>query len=90
MSALESFASPVLVALICAMPLVAAALPSPSSQARKKLSALFEEEWEFRLREDPLFATSVGDHRYDDRLPSVSVADETGRAEERRRLGMPV
>jgi uncharacterized protein (DUF885 family) len=30
---------------------------------------LVREEWEARLREDPLFATYCGDHRYDDRLP---------------------
>ena len=28
-----------------------------------------------RLKEDPLFATSVGRHEYDDRLPSVTMAD---------------
>jgi uncharacterized protein (DUF885 family) len=74
--------------LLCAVPALAAVLPpaSPAQTVHKKLSALFEEEWEFRLREDPLFATSTGDHRYDDRLPSVSVADETARTEDRRRF----
>jgi uncharacterized protein (DUF885 family) len=36
---------------------------------------LLADEWEFRMREDPLFATQCGDHRYDDRLPAVSEAD---------------
>src|SRR5689334_16720472 len=31
------------------------------------------------MHENPLFATSVGDHRYDDKLPSVTVADEERR-----------
>ena len=32
-------------------------------------------QWEFRLAEDPLFATNAGDHRYGDRLPSMTPAD---------------
>ena len=36
---------------------------------------LLDDEWEARLREEPLLASSVGDHRYDDRLPSVAPAD---------------
>ncbi len=40
-----------------------------------RLHALFERTWETRLRESPLFATSVGRHEYDDRLPSVTPAD---------------
>jgi uncharacterized protein (DUF885 family) len=43
------------------------------------LKTLFDDEWEFEMRENPLFATQTGDHRYDDRLPAVTVADETRR-----------
>ena len=39
------------------------------------LRQLLAEEWEARMREDPLFATLCGDHRYDDRLPGLSEAD---------------
>jgi uncharacterized protein (DUF885 family) len=46
---------------------------STSSPARR-LHALFAREWEYRLRENPLLATSVGRHEYDDRLPSMSAA----------------
>jgi uncharacterized protein (DUF885 family) len=45
---------------------------------------LVDEEWEARLREQPLLATSIGDHRYDDRLPSAAPAD-LQRAADRRR-----
>lgn len=38
---------------------------------------LVDEIWEFDMRENPLFATAAGDHRYNDRLPGVSVADST-------------
>ncbi|HEY2322594.1 MAG TPA: DUF885 family protein [Thermoanaerobaculia bacterium] len=40
-----------------------------------KLHALFDRAWETSLRESPLFATSVGRHEYDDRMPSVTPAD---------------
>lgn len=36
---------------------------------------LVADYWEFRLRESPLFATSTGDRRYNDRLDSISLAD---------------
>lgn len=45
----------------------------------ESLHQLIAEEWEFEMREDPLFATRTGDHRYDDKLPSVTVADEVRR-----------
>ncbi|MEP7357291.1 MAG: DUF885 domain-containing protein, partial [Anaerolineales bacterium] len=45
--------------------------PSAASQ----FQALIEAEWEWRMQADPLFATSTGDHRYDDRLPRVREAD---------------
>lgn len=40
-----------------------------------RLRTLIAAEWEFELRENPLFATSVGDRRYDDRLPGMSRVD---------------
>jgi uncharacterized protein (DUF885 family) len=46
----------------------------------RQLQRLFDDEWEFRLRENPLFATQAGDHRYDDKLPAVSLADAKRRA----------
>lgn len=44
------------------------------------LQALFDEAWEFQLRENPTFATSVGRHEYDDRLESVALEDLERRA----------
>jgi uncharacterized protein (DUF885 family) len=54
---------------------------APDAAATRRLHALFDEAWQFRLREDPLFATSAGDHRFDDRLPSVTPADQARRRE---------
>lgn len=49
----------------------------------ERFLALVDEVWEFEMREDPLFATSTGDHRFNDQLPVVSVADCQRRDRER-------
>jgi uncharacterized protein (DUF885 family) len=54
--------------------------------ARHALTQLLDEEWEWRLRESPVFASSVGDHRFDDRLSAESIADEQRRGRESRRF----
>ncbi len=56
--------------LVLTMSNAMAAAPAES------LKQLLADEWEYRMREDPLFATQTGDHRFDDKLPSVTVADE--------------
>jgi len=56
--------------------------PAPkAAEPGAALHALLEEAWKFQLQEDPLFATQVGEHQWNDRLPSVSVADEARRAD---------
>ncbi len=65
--------------LILAVLLVPAA--AAAEQDGRQLRQLFDDAWEFDLQEDPLFASQAGDHRHDDRLPSVTVDDY------RRRLG---
>jgi uncharacterized protein (DUF885 family) len=42
--------------------------------AKSQLEALYEAEWQRWLREDPTLATSVGDPRYNDRWPDLSLA----------------
>ncbi len=51
------------------------ALPALAADEVAKLHDLFERSWEYRLKEDPFFATSVGRHEYGDRLPSMTLAD---------------
>ena len=48
------------------------AIKNPS--AAKQLHDLFNAEWQRGLREDPINATYVGEHRYDDRWPDLSAA----------------
>jgi len=52
---------------------------SMAATPAETLKQLIAEEWEFEVREDPLFATQTGDHRFNDKLPSVTVADEERR-----------
>jgi uncharacterized protein (DUF885 family) len=70
--------------LLFALPSLPLAAAAPAAQAVSsppeagevaKLHDLFHRDWEARLREDPLFATSVGRHEYDDRLPDLSFAE---------------
>ena len=58
--------------MLAALALIA--LPAVADEVAR-LHALFDKNWETRLRESPTFATSVGRHEYDDRLPSVTPAD---------------
>ena len=55
--------------------------PATAEGAGKTLHALFDREWEWRLQDWPLLATGIGDSRYDDRLPDVSLAAWKARAE---------
>src|ERR1043165_1754170 len=51
------------------------AMPLAAADDVARLHALFDKTWETRLRESPMFATSVGRHEYDDRLGSMTPAD---------------
>jgi len=50
------------------------------------LNALFKEEWQWRLKEDPLFATGVGVNTYNDKLPSVTEKDEERRTHDQQQF----
>jgi uncharacterized protein (DUF885 family) len=68
----------ILPALLCLLLAVPAASTAADEKAR--LHDLFDRAWEFRLREDPVFATSAGRHDYDDRLESMTLPDLERRA----------
>src|SRR2546422_6672705 len=58
-----------------------------SNAAAKKLHELFDEDWQWGLREYPESATLLGDNRYNDRLTDLSPeAIERGKAHEREML----
>src|SRR5207237_6007371 len=60
------------------------AIPLHAADEVKRLHALFDKNWEMRLKENPMFATSVGRHEYDDRLSSVTPADLARRQVQRK------
>ncbi len=64
---------PLVAVLVFAALFAAGCAPPPADEA--ELRVLFEEAWEFELAEDPLRATAVGRHEYDDRLPSAAATD---------------
>jgi uncharacterized protein (DUF885 family) len=51
----------------------APACAAPDSDAKGRLDRLYDAEWQRWLREDPTLATSVGDPRYNDRWPDLSL-----------------
>ncbi|MCW7541519.1 DUF885 domain-containing protein [Aquabacterium sp. A7-Y] len=62
---------------LCAALLTAAAAPVTQARAAAPAAALqqlMQEHWEWHMRTLPELATSVGDHRYDDRLSDRSPA----------------
>ena len=54
----------------------------PAAQAR----ALFERDWQWRLKHQPEFATAIGDHRYDAELADSSLAGAAKAVEHERRM----
>lgn len=57
------------------------------NKASKELHELFASEWEFRMRENPTLASTLGDRRWNDRWEDLSLeAFNRRQAEERRFL----
>jgi uncharacterized protein (DUF885 family) len=50
-----------------------------AESASEQFATLLDDAWQIQLKENPLFATETGDHRYDDQLPKVSLADSKRR-----------
>ncbi|HLM67227.1 MAG TPA: DUF885 family protein, partial [Longimicrobium sp.] len=71
------------------LPVLAAlsAVPAAAQQsAPERLQQLFADDWEFRLRESPMFATSLGDTRYSHLLDPTGLADVARQTAETRVL----
>jgi uncharacterized protein (DUF885 family) len=62
-------------AALLTIALLSSVIPATAADDVARLRALFDREWEQALVDDPLFATSVGRHEYNDRLPSITPAD---------------
>src|SRR5271170_6673332 len=60
-----------LISLLCSS--VLAAPPSPDLEARRKaLNDLLAEQWEYTLRTSPIYASVLGDKRWNDKLDDFS------------------
>jgi len=70
--------------LLCSLFLVGCGQLNPSTT--QQLEKLFEDEWEWSMKEYPTFATSMGDGRYNDKLAKVSLADIERRNEATKKL----
>jgi uncharacterized protein (DUF885 family) len=72
--------SPRLTHLALALALVA---PVPALRAqRAAFQKLLDDHWQWSLRENPVLATTLGEHRYDTQLPDLSLAAMDRRARE--------
>src|ERR1043166_8472244 len=49
------------------------AFAADHSAAATALHALFDREWDRKMREDPVTASTLGDYRFNDRWPDVSL-----------------
>lgn len=63
--------------------LMLAGLPLNASP-RDEFYVLMHDAWQWQLRENPVFASRLGDRRYNDRWPDMSVAAEERRQGEQR------
>jgi uncharacterized protein (DUF885 family) len=71
------------------LPLAALALAAPAAAqqtASERLRQLFADDWEVTLRENPTFATSLGDRRFNHLLDPTGPEDVRRRTEENRRF----
>ena len=71
----------ILAGLICTTITIAACAAPEQQSSGDELHALFEEAWQFQMQENPLWATAVGIHDYNDRLPSFTIEDLERQAE---------
>lgn len=63
---------------------IIAILVAACTSPEEELHQLFEEAWDFRMQENPLQATNVGVHDFNDRLPSITEEDYQRRLNEQR------
>jgi uncharacterized protein (DUF885 family) len=91
MRPMRQYAAAAIVSCLCLVLLIptaagAAGALAATGDSAAQLHALFDREWEMRLRDEPLFATEVGRHEYDALLPEVAYADLERRHRERQAL----
>ncbi|MBI4446606.1 MAG: DUF885 domain-containing protein [Acidobacteria bacterium] len=59
---------------------------APSSAASQEFHQLLEQEWEYHLQQNPVFASEIGDRRYNNRWPDLSLEAFRRRAQHRQEV----
>jgi prolyl oligopeptidase len=72
--------------MVFAMGLLTQNLAAEDAEVTRRFRELLDTEWEYTLRESPTFASHLGDKRYNDRWPDVSLAAITRRHEHQKDL----
>ena len=70
--------------LVCALTTSANAAPPTAHDEHQRFRAFLDEEWDWLMRDQPIWATYVGDPRFDDKLPDYSFAAIERRKAHRR------
>src|SRR4051812_40130534 len=77
MTSRRVFVAALFLAFLCSAAAQTSA-PKPAtpkkSDAAIRLHALFDSEWDYGLQQNPLFASTLGDRRWNDKMPDVSLA----------------
>src|SRR5262249_37702544 len=60
------------IAILSSMSLAAANTPADLESRRKALNDLLHEQWEYTLKRSPIYASILGDKRYNDKLDDLS------------------
>src|SRR5437879_7559693 len=60
--------------LLLVLVLVASTLAQPANDAAQTLHQLFDTEWEYQMAHNPVRASLLGDRRWNDKWPDVSLA----------------
>ena len=75
-----------LLALATLIPAMAFANPADLEARRKALNDLLHEQWEYTMRTSPIYASILGDKRYNDKLDDFSQAAIDDNLEQTRRF----
>jgi uncharacterized protein (DUF885 family) len=68
--------------IVLLVPFVCGAADTTTDSARR----LFEREWQWKLRQQPEYATTIGEHRFDASLSDTSLASRAAAAEHARQV----